>query len=160
MANSQLLTRLEDGGLVIQALGHVKPRKTMLRKIKGTCTSPKWMLRTKSNDHIHTIFFYLLSKSKTCYVLNRLTQIHKNAIEIVTNNSLIVECWGWILRQCNRKQTFTKCLTGNRNTSYHLKAGCMSCFPFSLLNCILCFPSWSSTMEVSSLHQKPFGDAF
>ena len=48
--------------------------------------------RTKSNDHIHTIFFYLLSKSKTCYVLNPLTQIHKNAIEIVTNNSLIVEC--------------------------------------------------------------------
>ena len=57
MANSQLLTRLGDGGLVIQALGHVKPRKTMLRKIKGTCTSPKWML------------WCCLWSFKTCHVL-------------------------------------------------------------------------------------------
>ena len=41
MVNSQSLTRVGDGALVIQALGHVKPRKTTLRKIKGTCTSPK-----------------------------------------------------------------------------------------------------------------------
>lgn len=41
MVNRQSLTRLGDGALVIQALGHVKPRKTTLRKIKGNCTSPK-----------------------------------------------------------------------------------------------------------------------